>query len=617
MEMRRNDVPRHGPALTGAFVFGLVLVYVAQRVVGESGTARTLLLGLGLALSGGALVLRLLTRGRAPEQAQSIEGLMAILYGVGLLGLGVYGLSTPEGLDLLGIRESESAEPIRVVLAVAWAVLISCSIVPVIFVELSYAGMPVAGAVEPRRIMMSAASGLTAALALIYLLAINYTANVYEVRRDVTYFKVTEASESTVRMIEQLDEPVEVVLFYADANEVLDQIQPYFDQLGSTSERLKVRVTDHVLEPALAKEHRIRGNGHILVKHGEQGETFEIGTKLESARRRLKRLDSTFQQHFMRAARPGRVLYVTTGHGERTGSARDQGEGEGITVFEQVIRQLGAQKRNLGLSQGLASEVPEEATAVAIIGPTERLLDEEVAALQRYAEGGGRLLILPESGVDDGLDPLLATLGLGRGEGTLVHERHHLTVTNTMADRGFILTNRFSSHPTVTTVQRTSSRVAMVFAGAGHLTELERNDPRISVIIRSMDGGWADRDGDLEHDRGEESRSTYNIGAAVTTTVAEGDEGRAVVIADADVLSDRLMGSKANADLSVDTLRWLIGDEDVIGETTSEEDIEIDHTRDQDVLWFWGTTILIPLAVLALGILVSMRRRGRRRRSSP
>lgn len=45
--------------------------------------------------------------------------------------------------------------------------------------------------------------------------------------------------------------------------------------------------------------------------------------------------------------------------------------------------------------------------------------------------------------------------------------------------------------------------------------------------------------------------------------------------------------------------------------TTSEEDVPIQHTRSQDVAWFYATVFGVPVAVLAVGFFVT-RRRGRR-----
>jgi hypothetical protein len=627
-----GKVPRHGPVLTGAFLVGLLLVFIGQRIIGESGLTRTLLDGVGAALCVGALIVRLINRGRimelvkkaaeaeraAARSVAQVELATSVLYGLGLLALGLYGLATPAGLDVLGIRETPLGEEFGAILGGFWMALLACSLLPLLFIELSYAGMPAAGAVELRRIHLSGAAGLTLGFALTYLMALNYAATEYEVRRDLSYFRVTAPSESSIGLVKRLDQDVEVVLFYPETNEVLDQLRPYFDELATHSKHLKVSVRDHVLAPALAKEHRVRGNGHVLILRGEQGKTFPVGTELESARRKLRTLDGTFQENFTAVTQPERFFYTTMGHGERTDRSSDQPEGAGINSLATFVRQLGMRHRNLGLSQGLASQVPEDASVVAVVGPTTELLPEEVASLRRWVEAGGRLLLLLETNTSAGLDPVLETLGLRLEPGVLAHEEHYRLLTDTSADRASIVSNRYSSHPSVTTCSRGANHgIATVFFNAGHISERRGSKARVNVILRSMPGTWADRDGDLTYDEGQEDRMTYSIGAAVTLPVegAEEGEARAIVLADADVFSDRVLRNEGNLWLAADTIRWLIGEESVIGAATSEEDEVIEHSRNQDALWFWATVFLVPIAVLGFGLFFTLSRR--RRRTAP
>jgi hypothetical protein len=615
--------------VTAADLIGLLLVFVGQRIIGESGLARTLIDGIGLGLCAGAIVVRLLGRSRIVEAARQavdrektallaaarVEATASVLYACGLAAVGLYFLTTPSGLDLLGLRDSPAGEEVRAILGGLWPALIACTALPLLFVEASYATMPVAGAVELRRIHASGAAGLTLGLALTYLLAANYAITEHDVRRDLSYFRVTSPSEATVGLVKRLDEDVEVVLFYPEPNEVLEQLRPYFDELGRQSKHLKVSVRDHVLAPGLVKEHRVRGNGNVLVLRGKQGQTFDVGIELEAARRRLRKLDATFQESFTAVTQPERFFYTTIGHGERMESRPGQPEGTGTAVLNAFVRQLGLRHRDLGLTQGLASEVPEDASVVAVVGPDRELLPEEVASIDRYVKGGGRLLLLLEPDTAAGFTPVLETLGLQLEQGRLAHEEQYRLLTGTAVDRASIITNRYSSHPSVTTCMRGASHgVATVLFNSGHLSERPGASARVNVILRSMPGTWADLDGDLEIDDGQESRMTYSLGAAVTLAASgpDGHETRAVVITDADVFSDRVMRNEGNLLLAADSIRWLIGEESVIGAATSEEDEEIHQTRNQDLLWFWATVVLIPLAVLVSGVVLVLARRRRR-----
>ncbi|MNC97946.1 hypothetical protein D3C83_157710 [compost metagenome] len=60
-------------------------------------------------------------------------------------------------------------------------------------------------------------------------------------------------------------------------------------------------------------------------------------------------------------------------------------------------------------------------------------------------------------------------------------------------------------------------------------------------------------------------------------------------------------------------------DEKLGGGVSSEEDVPIRHTRDEDTLWFYGTILFGPVVCLVGGLVFVGRKRRRRpqRPSSP
>jgi hypothetical protein len=67
----------------------------------------------------------------------------------------------------------------------------------------------------------------------------------------------------------------------------------------------------------------------------------------------------------------------------------------------------------------------------------------------------------------------------------------------------------------------------------------------------------------------------------------------------------------ANAYFALDGVKWLLGEEATAGEVSSEEDKPIEHTRKQDVFWFYSTIFVAPALVLGAGWTVN-RRRGKK-----
>ena len=87
---------------------------------------------------------------------------------------------------------------------------------------------------------------------------------------------------------------------------------------------------------------------------------------------------------------------------------------------------------------------------------------------------------------------------------------------------------------------------------------------------------------------------------------------RAIVFADAELLGDFLLsGSQLNAALIADTFKWAGGEEQFMGETKSEKDVPIEHTKGQDRAWFYSTVVGAPFVVLGAGLFGVFRRRKR------
>ena len=598
---------------------GLLVLFTAEKVFGE-GTIRDVLAALGGLSVIGALIWRVSVRGKAEGPAQKVEtGLLAAYFGVAL-SLGLYALSTDWGLALMG-HEGEAAEHSGGIFAVLWPAILVVSATALLFMEMAYRRMPVREAVELRRVRSAAFDGLSIALSLVFVASINFVAEQRDVKKDLSYFKTTHPSEMTLNMVESLGEPIKVVLFYPPVNEVLDQVKPYFEELDAASDNLEVEVKDLALAPAMARQHRIRDNGQIVLLKGEgesqQAETFEVGTDLEQARSRLRTLDGRFQQSYSRLTRVRRELQVTAGHDEHTAAgAEGDTPDQRISGLNSALERSNIRTQNLGMAQGLANRVPDDAPAVAVIGPRKPFMPEEAQALLRYVEGGGRLVVMVDPDTDHGLDPLLKGLGVSLLPGKLCSERQHYRRTFTDADRAVVYSNRYTSHPTVTLVSRNASQVATVFVEGGAIERHEGSDvlrgAQVSFPLRTTGEFWRDLDGDYTRDDGEALEQSNMM--AVVTVPAEGDaEGRAVIIADGDFITDQVVRNPGNALIFGDVLQWFLGEEQILGDTTSEEDILIEHTQEEDKIWFWATSFGAPLPLFGIAIWVATRRRKPRR----
>lgn len=616
----RSTAPSPHLAFLGPiYAAALLLIFLGERVVSSD--------GLRLALSGGGVLiavavtaLRFVWTQDTPGERRSSERALSLLFVLGLVALAIYFADgTDTGRKLLGLTNAMPETRARVdgALTVLWIGLLVVSLVPLLFGELALAPMRRAPRPEVRRVHAAIAAGFTIAFALVYCALFTYAAGELDYKVDFSYYRAARPGDSTRNIAASLTEPVKVRAFFPQLNEVGAEIDGYLRDLTKASPNVQVETYDRLMSPGVAKDAKVNQDGVLVLSRGESRETLNIGTEMKTALPKLKSLDGDFQKALLKVMRSARIAYITVGHGELNESgAPGAAEGRSAKNLRKLLESQNYAVKELGLAQGLGTEIPADATFVAVIGPSQAFLPEEVAALRKYAEKGGHLLLAldPDAKVD--LDPLAAIAGLTWSKNLLANDKVYLRHRFNNSDRTILVTNRFSSHASVSTLSRNSSRTPVVFPGASSLDKREGTDQQVDFAIRTLPDTFDDQNGDFDLTTGSsEKRSTWNIAAASSKSLPpiagkkEGEEMRAFVIADADALSDAAFGNEPNILFIIDVIRWLGGEESFSGSITSSEDVRIEHTKEKDRIWFYGTIAGAPALVLAAGLLATRRKK--------
>jgi len=601
------------------YVAGLLLMLLGERVFSTITPARLTLSIAGLGLVLGYLVIRIKGATSETGDRRSIERVLAIFAAVSVLALVLAFTTTEAGERLLGIAKasSEAREKFEGLATIGWLVLLAASAVPILFGEGALLPMRRAEHIEVRRILTAEAAGLTLALAAAYGALFTYAAGELDVRADFSYYRTARPSDSTKNIVKSLGDPIKVVTFFPQLSDVGREVTSYLKELGRASPNFTFEAHDRLLEPTFAKDWKVTQDGVMVLARGTMQETLSVGTEMEAARPKLKSLDADFQKQLIKVTRDVRIAYLTSGHGEL--NDLNDPEGRSATGVRKLLESQNYSVKELGLSQGLGTEIPQDATIVLVLGPAQPFLPGEVDALKRYADGGGHLFLALDPDAKTDFSALADLAALTMHPGALVNEKVHLRRRFNDSDRAILVTNRFSSHASISTLSRNSARANVILAGAAALDKKE-GDPsyKTDFTVKTMPDTFADANGDFAYQEGER-RLTFNVAAAVTRTLG-GDphtnpnakEMRAFVLADADAVSDAVFGNEANVVLFLDAVRWLGGEESFMGAIASTEDVKIEHTKQKDQVWFYGTIFAVPALVLGLGLLYSRRSRAQR-----
>jgi hypothetical protein len=612
--------PSYGVWLLPGYLAGLVLVFVGERIV-TSDAVRYALSGLGFLSATATTAVRFARSGAGSGERGRAERVLAFFSAGGLAALGLYFATTETGRRILGItaQKPETRAHVEGAMMVGWIAILLLSVLPLCLGELALAPMRRATMIESRRVRAAIRSGLVLASAALYAALFTYAAAELDLKVDYSYFRTARPSESTANVAAASTEAIQVKAFFPQLNEVGTEVSGYLKDLARNAPSLKVEEHDRLLVPAVAKEAKVTSDGVIVLTRGASRETLTIGTDMKVAAGRLKTLDADFQKSLLKVMREAHLAYLTVGHGELNENRPEAAEGRTAKNLRKLFEAQNYTLKDLGLTQGLGTDIPADATVVAVLGPSQAFLPEEVASLRRYADRGGHLLLLldPEAKVD--LDPLAALAGLSFSQTVLANDKIYVRRRFNSSDRANLATNRFSSHAAVSTLSRNSSRMPVIFPGASALDK--RSDAaaelKIDFAVKAMGDTFEDKKGTFEYDSADGKRSMFNLAAAVSKPVPapagykgkDPPEYRAFVIGDADALSDATFGNEANIIFGADVLRWLGGEESFSGAITSAEDVRIEHTKRTDAIWFYGIIFGAPLLVLGVGLLITRRPR--------
>ena len=592
---------------TALFLAGLLAIFVGERIVGD-GTLRWIASGFGVAIIAVAQGVRVFALSRATGRLKQAHRLGLLISMIALVGLAMYALAT-DGLASRFFSEDDALQRWQGSLTALWPILVLCGTLPVAAIDRLITLHPLR--IPPKATRQAALQALSASLAIALVFPVNYLASQNPWDYDAAYFRTTKAGTSTLALVKGLSEPIEATLFFPAGSDVGREVQPYFASLAEASGgMIKVTTVDQALAPALAEEMKVRDNGYITLKMGESTEKFKVGDTLKKAKRELKKLDQTVQKNLLKVAKGQRKAYFITGHGEANFRERDDPLRK-LNLFKKVLESQNFRTKNLGVAEGLANAVPDDADLLILAAPDKPLMPEEVETLEAYLDKGGALLAMVDPGGDPMTD-LLGHLGITSGTAPLAHSKAHVRQSRGPSDRILLATNRYGSHSSVKTLSKNGTTMAMIFPTVVSLDKTDKPPGKVSTLVRTFPDTWPDANPNREKD-GDEVGKVWDIALASTGPEAgEGDPWRAIVVGDVSWASDPVIQfSQANQIFMVDSARWLIGEESMSGEVQNEEDVKIQHTRDEDWVWFYVTVMAVPLMVLGFGfVIVRIRRRN-------
>ncbi|HEX8030408.1 MAG TPA: Gldg family protein [Vicinamibacterales bacterium] len=448
------------------------------------------------------------------------------------------------------------------------------------------------------------------------LVAVNYLGTRQNKRWDFTANQVYSLSDQTIKILKDLKEPVKVTVF--ERSDRQDIHKDRLEEFQYQTTQLTTEFIDPDKEPTRAGAAKIDSLPTIL---------FEF-------KGRTERVTSSNEQDLTNAlikvvTGQTRKVYFTQGHGEKDTASSDRG---GFSTAVEAMKQDNFAVEPLVLIQ--QKVIPDDATIVAIAGPTTDFFQPEIDALNTYVNKGGKVLVmmdpllkgpaqplltqfLSDWGIRAGSDVVLDASGLGQMLGT---------------DASVPVAAQYPAHPITE-----GFRVITAYPMARSMTPIEggSNSHTAQPLVNTSPQSWSEADipalstGDAKvefnADKGDK-QGPVTLSAAVSAVASvlppagnsspgapdqqRQPESRVVAVGDSDFASNMAIGISGNRDFFMNSLNWLSQQENLIAVRPRQpEDRRLTLTADQQNRIMILVLFIIPGIVFGTGVYTWWKRR--------
>ncbi len=430
---------------------------------------------------------------------------------------------------------------------------------------------------------------------------LNFLGARYHNRTDLTANQTFTLSPLTINVLKELKEPVRATAFYTvrmSRQEIQDRLKEYANQ----TDKFTYRFIDPEAEPQIANDYKVQFDGSVVVERGSRRENVN-GTDEQSLTNAILKVSQDTQV----------TIYFTTGHGEHT--IDDTGQ-NGYSSVKSGLESLNYRVDSINL-QTVTSTLPSDIGALVIAGPRQPFDPAEVKIVKDYLNNGGRALIMLDPQTDPGLDDVLKDWNIKLQNDAVFDPKAGLAGQPQVS----VVTN-YPSHAITSDL----AGIASIFPGSRSLTtDVGPQSSRSpQPLLTTSDASWGETDFDsiksqsAKLDDGKDAKGPLTLAYAVENP---GDKpARLVVVGNSSFISNSVLSARLSAGGQFiqsgnglffgNTLHWLVGQENLIQiPPKSPSSHPLFLTATENAFMAVSTVLMLPGAILILGLLVWLRRR--------
>ncbi|MBR0140034.1 MAG: GldG family protein [Firmicutes bacterium] len=476
---------------------------------------------------------------------------------------------------------------------------------------------------QTKSLRLGGYSVLASAIVIAIAVAVNLFAGAIPAkytRFDTSAKELYTLGDTTMKVLQNLDQDVEILWLVSDGSED-KTVQLLLDEYVSGSKHIKLRKQDPDINPALIAQYTgtFRENS-LLVKAGDRDrfvDFYDIYTVEYDPNTYMYTGDYSINFSGENAI-TGAINYVTNAELPKVYALKGHGEAELSTNLNADVKLANVEIAELNLMG--SDRVPEDADAVFIFDPQSDLNDEERTKLENYLAMGGNLLLI--TGVqEDGkalesFNKLMEPYGVTAVDGMVIDQNSG----NYASGLPYNLLPDIVTNTITLPVKNNNYRVLMPYAQGLQVETLGDTTILTNKLFRTSNSAYSKVAGynmqTFEKEAGD-IEGGFALGVAITKTLSEELQiySKMVWYTTPYLLNEDVSKSVggANETIFINTLAWLCDSEEggvvISAKSMADETLNMSaSTVNILTVVFVG---VIPLAYLAIGIIVWVRRRHR------
>jgi ABC-type uncharacterized transport system involved in gliding motility auxiliary subunit len=427
---------------------------------------------------------------------------------------------------------------------------------------------------------------------------LNFLAQRYNKSFDATANKKYTLSDQTAKIVKNLKG--DLTITYWDRPTGFANAEDLFNRYKGLSPNVTVEYQDVDKKRTEAIAAGVKNPlPNIFVKVGNKTEIAKSLTEEEVS------------GAMVRALKGGdRTVCFTNGYGEA--STTDTTAGEGFGNVKDLTEKNNYKTQVVSLIP--KAEIPADCTILIVAGPKRNYLQPAVDAIKMFVENGGRALILLDpplkfkSEIDEnpGLLAVLDSWGVKMNKDLVLD----LSGVGQLFGLGpeLPIVTKYLDHAIVREMKELPTGFPIVRS-----IEVTKGDKTtVSPLFSTTDDAVATEDLKSPQINVKSAKPGARIlGAAGTyNTGKENANGRFVVVGTSRWIGNGFLSFNGNRDLYLNMLNWLSSDEDLISIRPKDpEDRRLNMNPRQATMLFYGSVVVIPMAIILAGVGVWWKRR--------